>query len=52
MNIPVCSICNQPIQLETSNTDESGNLVHEDCYVQRLLASLHDPPSPQQTPSS
>jgi hypothetical protein len=49
MDTPVCSICQQPIQLETSKTDEKGKPIHEDCYVQRLLASLQDPPNPQHT---
>jgi hypothetical protein len=45
----ICSICNEPIRLETSKTDENGQSVHEDCYIQRLLASLNDPPNPQHT---
>jgi hypothetical protein len=28
-----CSICNNPVQLEASNTDELGKAVHEKCYV-------------------
>lgn len=28
-----CSICGNPVQLETSNTDERGKAVHEGCYV-------------------
>jgi hypothetical protein len=33
----VCSICSRFIPLETSNTDERGNAVHEDCYVHRTI---------------
>ena len=45
--IPICSVCHNPINLETTKTDEDGKPVHEDCYVQHLLASLNDPPGPQ-----
>jgi hypothetical protein len=31
-----CSICNNPVRLETSNTDECGRAVHERCYVLTL----------------
>lgn len=34
--IQICSICNQPIQLEWANTDEQGLAVHEECYVMKL----------------
>jgi hypothetical protein len=49
MSNPLCPICNKPIALETSKTDENGRAVHEDCYIKRLLASQSDPPSPQHT---
>jgi hypothetical protein len=35
-----CSFCKQPIRLETAKTDENGEAVHEDCYLQRLMALL------------
>jgi hypothetical protein len=28
-----CSICGNPVRLETSNSDELGKAVHERCYV-------------------
>lgn len=31
-----CSICKQPIRLETSKTDEYGKAVHEECYVLKI----------------
>ena len=34
--LPSCRICNDPVLLETSNTDEHGQAVHEDCYVLNL----------------
>ena len=47
--ILVCSICREPVGVETAKTDENGKPVHEDCYIQLLLASPQDPPSPQHT---
>ena len=40
MDTLICSICKQPIQLEAANSDENGRAVHEDCYLQRLMALL------------
>jgi hypothetical protein len=33
----ICYICNKPVRLEQSKTDESGRAIHEECYV---LATL------------
>lgn len=33
-----CSICGNPVPLETSKTDEQGMAVHEECYVARTVA--------------
>src|ERR1700730_11770831 len=30
--LPSCRICNDPVLLETSKTDEYGQAVHEECY--------------------
>src|ERR1700747_1672247 len=46
LSLPVCSICKQLVRLETAKTDENGQPVHEDCYLQRLMASLQYPPPP------
>jgi hypothetical protein len=32
----LCSICGNPVRLETSNTDELGKAVHEKCYVRTV----------------
>jgi len=42
----VCSICKQSVRLETAKTDENGKPVHEDCYLQHLMASLQYPSPP------
>jgi hypothetical protein len=34
---PVCSLCNEPVELETAKADEHGNSIHEECYVLGLI---------------
>jgi anti-sigma regulatory factor (Ser/Thr protein kinase) len=46
--LPGCCICNSPVPLETSKTDENGQAVHEECYVLKVCAAtelLTDPAS-------
>ena len=31
-----CSLCDKPVTLEASKTDEGGQAVHEECYVLNL----------------
>ena len=28
-----CHLCNRPVDIEASGTDENGKAVHEECYV-------------------
>jgi hypothetical protein len=44
--LPACTICNRPVQLETSKTDENGRAVHEECYVLKIRRMLATMPSP------
>jgi anti-sigma regulatory factor (Ser/Thr protein kinase) len=37
--LPGCCICNSPVPLETSKTDENGWAVHEECYVLKVCAA-------------
>ena len=37
-------ICNEPVELKTSKTDENGKTVHEDCYVRRMRLKEITPP--------
>jgi hypothetical protein len=32
-HLPRCSLCERPVLLETSKTDEYGKAVHEECYA-------------------
>jgi hypothetical protein len=43
-NLPICSICNKPVILETSKVDELGKAVHEGCY--QLKESLRQATTP------
>jgi len=36
----VCRICSSSIPLETSNTDEHGRAVHEECYVSATISKF------------
>jgi Histidine kinase/Histidine kinase-, DNA gyrase B-, and HSP90-like ATPase len=36
--LPGCGICNRPVLLEASKTDEYGQAVHEECYVLNLCS--------------
>ena len=38
--LPNCCICNNPVSLESSKTDEDGQAVHEDCYVLKFCSTL------------
>ena len=38
-HLPVCGICNKPVNLETSKADELGKAVHEPCYVRNIKQS-------------
>ena len=32
----LCSVCNEPVSLETAKTDETGQAIHEECYLVNL----------------
>ncbi len=38
--LPTCPVCNKPVQLETSKTDEHGHARHEECYIATLHKAL------------
>jgi hypothetical protein len=45
-----CPICNKPVDLERDRyADEGGKIIHESCYIQRLMAGQNDPPDPHHT---
>jgi hypothetical protein len=45
-----CAFCNAPVLIETAKTNERGQLIHEDCYVQSLR--MKRDPSANAAPSS
>lgn len=38
-----CWICNKPVDLETTKTDDRGNAVHEECYVMVCALKRNSP---------
>lgn len=38
---PACSICKEPVELETAKTDECGRAIHESCYLLKLASSVN-----------
>jgi hypothetical protein len=40
--LPKCRICSEPVCLETSNTDEYGQALHEECYVLKLCSKKEE----------
>lgn len=32
----LCPVCNEPIDLRVSKTDEQGRAIHEDCYALKI----------------
>ena len=40
---PICSICNEPIELRSTKLNEAAEPVHEECYV---LVRLNQPATP------
>jgi hypothetical protein len=42
---PACSICEEPVELETAKTDECGRAIHENCYVLKLISSENAGPA-------
>jgi hypothetical protein len=44
-----CSVCHNLVALEARDicADANGQIVHADCYVQRVIASSKTPTSPE-----
>ena len=41
-----CSICEQPVSLESAKTDEYGRTIHEECYALKMkLKQATTPPA-------
>jgi len=51
-NVPICSICQKPVILETSKVDNFGKPVHEGCYLRNLNFAPDSGRSSRQWPSS
>jgi len=42
--LPVCSECEEAVELETAVTDEDGRAIHSDCYLLRLRLNRYARP--------
>jgi hypothetical protein len=31
-----CALCNRPVELKTCKTDESGKVIHPECYLRQI----------------
>jgi len=40
-----CPICNEPVSLETSKTDEDGQAIHEECYASKVCGKRDSKPA-------
>jgi hypothetical protein len=50
--LPICPLCNEPVELETTKTNEDGEAVHEECYVLAVKARQPKPSRPTTVPPS
>ena len=41
--LPICRICWEPVEPDTSKTDEHGRAIHEECYDRQLSAQMSPP---------
>jgi hypothetical protein len=42
--LPICRICGEAVELETSKTDENGRAIHEQCHDRQLSAQKRPVP--------
>ena len=47
---PVCSVCHNPVKLETAKTDEHGKPTHEECYLAKISSKI--PLNPRNPPAA
>jgi GAF domain-containing protein len=43
----MCSVCNEPVKLETAKTNEDGHAVHADCYLAKISGMIAPKPIPK-----
>jgi hypothetical protein len=36
LRVPLCSICNKPVEVEAATIDENGNAIHEECWLLKM----------------
>jgi len=46
LQVVLCSICEQPVSLESAKADEYGRTIHEECYALKMkLKQATTPPA-------
>jgi hypothetical protein len=45
--LPVCPLCNEAVELETSKSDEDGKAIHEECAVLQVAKTFPRASVPQ-----
>ena len=48
-HLPICSVRNKPVKLETSKIDELGKAIHEGCYLLKVGLRRATPLRPRQS---
>jgi hypothetical protein len=45
LRVPLCSICNKPVEVEAATIDEHGEAIHEECWLLKMrLEQAKKPP--------
>jgi hypothetical protein len=45
LRVPLCSICNKPVEVEAATIDEHGEAIHEECWLLKMrLEQAQKPP--------
>jgi hypothetical protein len=45
LRVPLCSICNKPVEVEAATIDENGEAIHEECWLLKMrLEQAKKPP--------
>ena len=40
----LCVVCREPVSLEAAKTDDYGQAIHEECYVEKIRGTIPSKP--------
>jgi hypothetical protein len=46
VRFPTCSLCNEPVEIDTAKFDSDGKPIHEECYILSMVRKYATPPLP------